>query len=107
MKTITTDKMTIGLVEVPDGANLFEVFNDDNPYISFWLEIRTPRLYLHPGNYTFLSTTKELTEEVAKEVCGYGGIELMHKTAKAALNTILTANGIDPSKNYAILEIKK
>lgn len=125
MKTITTDKMTIGLVEVPDGANRFKVFNDDNPYISFFLEMRTPRLYLHPGSYIFLSTTKDLTEEVAKKFLSYTiESEKMHyrdykhpaflerqlywfDNWQESFSSLLKVNGLNPSKNYAILEIKK
>lgn len=109
----TTDQMTIGLVEVPDDAKVIEVANKAK-WISFLFNcdenglcnIKIIDLPVN-NNYTFLSTTRDLTEEVAKEICGYGGVELIHKTAEAALNTILTANCIDPSKNYAILEIKK
>ena len=118
MKTITTDKMTIGLVEVQHVANRFKVFNDEKPYLSFFIGTETSRIYLQSGNYTFLSATRDLTEKVAARIVDYDNdsnykdYTLIRSTyhlrfATSSLASLLLANDIDPSRNYAILEIKK
>lgn len=133
MKKITTSEGEWLFVEVPDQSRDFKVFNDENPYLSFFEGMETPRIYLSEGQYAFIAITKTITEDQAKEVvCEFEKISLndkpfvkfnqpmyenymwdkvnvsdwMYKSAIQSLTSLLKANGLDLEKNYAILKVK-
>ena len=108
MHTHQNNGRTYTLVTIPEGANRFHVFNDEAPYLSFFVGIETPRIYLPPGNYSILCRASEATEEQAAEVveqkltdydeyyfCDYLDIEFGQKvTARGSLNSLLESKGL-------------
>lgn len=65
MKTHNLNKV-IGVVEVEPLANRFKLFDDEQPYLSYFVGTDTRRLYLNERGWQFLSTSKDMTEEMAK-----------------------------------------
>lgn len=114
-------------VEVPDWANGYRVEIIPQADV-FWLvcyEIgdydepkREKEIDLPPGTYRFLFTTKTATEEDARKVvksipCGrkkiYKGVkddgnEAWYESPLKSLHSLLRSKGLDPNKNYAIIE---
>lgn len=123
MITLTTTKAKLLFVEVPGLARDFKIFDDELPYISYFIRHETRRIYLPFGStYTFLFTTKQATEEDWKPlvdekniVCPEYGSKrklwvdyVSGKTCGSAASSGLSlqkANGMDVNKNYAVIEI--
>lgn len=106
MNIISTGAADILLVDLPEGSNRFQIFNDrDKPYLSFFVGVDTFRIYLREGyNYTILDRFESLSEEQYVELmpCGdhieglgyfmpcYGYFGYKHYlTAKEALTCFL------------------
>ena len=69
-KTIKTDKAEILVLGgLPEGANRFKFFNDQRPYLSYFVGAKTFREYVvYPGNWQPLGFLKDIAENVAKEL---------------------------------------
>ena len=68
-KTITTEKATLLVVELPKGANRLKAFNDkDRPYISYFVGVETKRHYLPDGNWQLLGRLPDIKEDQASKV---------------------------------------
>lgn len=114
---ITTSKARIVLIQVPAIATNIVV---KNSILTYWDEgfARWGGFDLPPGQYTFLATTKTITEDLAKEVVeknsyGHNGWKtytekLMYwePTALASFTSLLLSKGVDVSKDYAVFIVK-
>lgn len=59
------------VLELPEGANRFTVFNDDRPYLSFFVSTETPRVYLPEGNWRIIGMLSEVTNAELADVTGF------------------------------------
>ena len=73
------------IVELPERANPLKLFNDERPYLSFFVSAETPRLYLPPGNWRIIGMLSEVTEEQAAGMVEGGEIPF-DETANAYRN---------------------
>lgn len=94
MIQLTTSNGTFGLVEVPKDAIDPQVYNNaigyNTPIMDFWVGfvgVHEKEIDLPPGNWTFLFTTKDATDEDWKKVG--------------------EKPNLDPEKNYAVLQLNK
>lgn len=109
------------LLDLPSDANRFKIFNDENPYVSYFLGIDTFREYIQSGNYQILCLAKYATEEQAAMVVdkihlgayiNYNRKTRSSKdyhwdfytdTAKESLTSLLTSLGFKQDDNVLIL----
>lgn len=82
-------------VQLYEGANRFKVFNDKEPYLSFFIGIDTYRKSLPEGKYQIIGLAKKLTDKQ----CSYLNIE--------PLGLLLLALGFKETDNVLILELIK
>jgi hypothetical protein len=109
--------MTIGLVEVPESATELAYYKRRG-LLDYRIDFKNSKCVRVPEGCKLISTKNDLTEEVAANIVDMHNVELVtfkdyqgnpwsYDNATESFNSLLTANGLDPSKNYAILEIKK
>lgn len=105
---------------IPEGATGFEL---DNPlsvgdlvyYLGFPSVFNFRKISLPPGNWEIIRTTKECTEEQAKEMVkelpvgqrwhNYNGDPpVWWHSAKESLRSLLISKGLDVNKNYVLIK---
>jgi hypothetical protein len=82
-------------VQLYEGANRFKVFNDKEPYLSFFIGVDTYRKSLPKGKYKIIGLAKDFTDERCSDL----GIDL--------LGLLLLALGFKETDNVLILELIK
>jgi len=120
---IQTTKATILVVDLPEGVRDIKVFNDELPYISYFIDAsRTGRKYIEPGQWQLLGKTFELSEELWRDIVqvkkkyipgGYGIYFLNQESENYDLDTatesglsLLTANKVNRENPYGDKEPK-
>lgn len=128
-KQITTEGGIVLLLDLPEGANRLKIFNDERPYLSYFVNTDTFREYLPEGNWQG-KHFKEMREEECGSPCeessglvdfsemAHYGIDdheggykcyirgyWHHKTAKYSLASLIRSNGFDP-ENTLVLTLK-
>lgn len=69
MKTFTNKKgISYVFFDVPEDARDFKIFNDEQPYLSYFKGVETPRQYLPQGNYELIGLAKDVSESQAAEI---------------------------------------
>lgn len=113
---VSTGKGTFVFAVVQDDWSDFELNEADSNVLMFCTPEAISHLVLPPGSYTFIGTTKDISEEQAGEIVSnifgeknrwkdYVSLMIPCKTATESLRSLLIANNLSPELNYAILKL--
>lgn len=113
-----TSKAKIIFKDLPSNANRFKVFNDEKPYLSYFVGVETLREFLPQGNWTILNVLDGVTEDEAEMVAddflfmftkegfkSYLSYDIGLRTATESLHSLATSLGVE-GKTIILYELK-
>jgi hypothetical protein len=98
-------------VEVPEGAKELhiEVSLKGSPYIGYKFKDdellnEYQNIYLPPGTWEIVCTSKEATEDDCAIIAGLSFHDVVHGYSRTFFHDLLTSKGCDTNKNWLIIK---